>query len=344
MGCDGGTIPKRDELVRKKKKPEKKDKNAANMAKWRHCSLKHDLLKRPIVSCGKGLLYNKDAVIEYLLDRMKFENGPSHIKNLRDIRELNLTVNPSFKEKTNELGTEYRDVYKSEFCCPLSGLEMNGTYKFCYLWKCGCVVSDRALRSIRMPSTSSKSSLACPKCGKEYSTDDIVIINPETEDDITSMEERRLKLSQQKQTDKRKLDEMNNNEEKVKKSKTNDVSSVTSTADVPLSSTADVPLSSTADVALSLTATTVTSTVVTSKTAINQQKVTTPSTSVATSKLASKSKLISNNGGSINNKKVSIQEDPNTTALYKSLFTTSASAKKQQLNKAHWVTYNPLYY
>ena len=28
MGCDGGTIPRRDELVKVKKKPEQKDKDA----------------------------------------------------------------------------------------------------------------------------------------------------------------------------------------------------------------------------------------------------------------------------------------------------------------------------
>ena len=33
MGCDGGTIPTRDELVRLKKKPEQKDKNSELIAK-----------------------------------------------------------------------------------------------------------------------------------------------------------------------------------------------------------------------------------------------------------------------------------------------------------------------
>ena len=88
MGCDGGTIPTRGELVRLKKKAEVKDKNAANMAKWRHCSLKHDALKRPIVVDSHGLLYNKDAILEYLLDRASFEHGPSYIKKLKDVKEL----------------------------------------------------------------------------------------------------------------------------------------------------------------------------------------------------------------------------------------------------------------
>jgi len=44
------------------------------------------------------------------------------------------------------------------------------------------------------------------------------------------------------------------------------------------------------------------------------------------------------------NGKSAIQQDPTTTNLYKSLFTTSDASKKKDKNKAHWVTYNPLYF
>ena len=84
MGGDGGSIPKRIELVQQKKKPEAKDKDAANMAKWRHCALKHDTLRQPVVVDSYGLLYNKDAILEYLLDRGSFEHGPTYIKKLKD--------------------------------------------------------------------------------------------------------------------------------------------------------------------------------------------------------------------------------------------------------------------
>jgi hypothetical protein len=193
MGCDGGTIPKRDELVRQKKKAEVKDKNAANMAKWRHCTLKYDTLKRPIVADSHGLLYNKDAILEYLLDRDQFEHGPTYVKKMKDVKELQLTENPSFKSNHNDLGNEYLDVYSSPFICPLTGLEMNGKYKFCAIWTCGCVLSDRALRSVNKNNTDEK--LSCPKCGQEYSSnDDVIILNPEDED-IQLMEQRRERLA-----------------------------------------------------------------------------------------------------------------------------------------------------
>lgn len=194
MGCDGGTIPKRDELVRQKKKPQAKDKDAANMAKWRHCTLKHDILKRPIVVDSHGLLYNKDAILEYLLDRTLFEHGPSHIKKLKDVKELQLTENSAFKTNHNDSGNEYLDVYSSPFICPLTGVEMNGKYKFCAIWTCGCVLSDRALRSVNN-NNSADEKLSCPKCGQEYaSNDDVIILNPENED-LELMEQRRQRLN-----------------------------------------------------------------------------------------------------------------------------------------------------
>lgn len=54
MGADGGTIPKRCELVKKKKKKEKLDKNVANATRWRLCRLSQEPLKRPIVACKLG--------------------------------------------------------------------------------------------------------------------------------------------------------------------------------------------------------------------------------------------------------------------------------------------------
>jgi hypothetical protein len=195
MGCDGGTIPKRDELVRQKKKAEVKDKNAANMAKWRYCALKHDALKQPIVVDSYGFLYNKDAILEYLLDRAQFEHGPTHIKKLKDVKELQLTENTSFNSNHKDLGNEYLDVYSSPFICQLTGLEMNGKYKFCAIWTCGCVLSDRALRSVNK-NNSAEEKLSCPKCGLGYlSNDDVIILNPEDEDDLIFMEQRRERLA-----------------------------------------------------------------------------------------------------------------------------------------------------
>ena len=60
MGCDGGTIPRRCELVREKKKPEKKNKDQDMIGKWQHCALSGQPLVQPIMACGLGRLAKTD--------------------------------------------------------------------------------------------------------------------------------------------------------------------------------------------------------------------------------------------------------------------------------------------
>jgi len=218
---------------------------------------------------------------------MKFEHGPTYIKKLKDVKELLLTENPSFKPNHNDLGNEYLDVYSSPFICQLTGLEMNGKYKFVAIWSCGCVLSDRALRTVNSTNNNSEEKLACPKCGEEYSPDDVIVLNPEDED-LDLMEQRRQKLAttQKKNGSTKRKSPETEEDTIVKKTKIESTASSSSTA----------------------TTTKIVST---------------------TTKTTTKS---------------SIQQDPTKSDLYKSLFTTSDAAKKKEKNKAHWVTYNPLYF
>lgn len=178
MGCDGGTIPKRHELCRTKKKGEQKDKNADLAAKWKHCALSSEPLKEPIVACDLGKLYNKDAVIEYLLNKNSEKKAEiKHIKGLKDIHTLSLHPNPSWQSKTEkaEKGDGYIDDQDSKYICPISGIEMNGKHKFCFLRTCGCVLSQRALKELR--------DSVCGICSKNYSeNDDVIILNGDEEE------------------------------------------------------------------------------------------------------------------------------------------------------------------
>lgn len=117
--------------------------------RWRHCTIKQLPLQQPIVSCGLGRLYSKEAVIEGLLDRSTLPETAVHIKSLKDVRAINLTPNPAYDENRAEKGDGYVDGGKNPFICPVIGLEMNGKYKFCYLWTCGCVMSERALKEVK---------------------------------------------------------------------------------------------------------------------------------------------------------------------------------------------------
>lgn len=164
MGCDGGTIPRRDELVRLKKKPEQvsiivesfsaaptflimiqnflfqKDKDAERQFRWKHCNLTQERLRQPIVMCGLGRLYSKQNVIEHLLEG-KMPDSCAHIKSLKDIKDLNLTANPAYEEAQDDKNAQY--------ICALIGLEMSGQFRFVALWKCGCVFSERALKEVK---------------------------------------------------------------------------------------------------------------------------------------------------------------------------------------------------
>ncbi|XP_029287969.1 replication termination factor 2 isoform X2 [Cottoperca gobio] len=197
MGCDGGTIPKRHELVKGPKKVEKVDKNAELAAKWKYCALSQEKLRRPIVACDVGRLYNKDAIIEYLLDKTAERpnaEAVTHIRGIRDIKELNLTDNPEWEgEGRTTKGDRYEDVHCGMFICPVVGLEMNGKHRFYYLQTCGCVFSDRALKEIKTD--------ICHKCGDTFKNEDLIVLNGTKEemDKLREkMEERRAKAKTKK--------------------------------------------------------------------------------------------------------------------------------------------------
>ncbi|XP_011314539.1 protein RTF2 homolog [Fopius arisanus] len=198
MGCDGGTIPRRDELVRIRKKPEQKDREAELAFRWRHCTIRQLPLQPPIVACSLGKLYSKEAVIEGLLDRSTLPESAVHIKGLKDIKPLNLTPNPAYDATKAETGDGYVDGGKSPFICPVIGLEMNGKYKFCFLWTCGCVMSERALKEVK--------SSVCHRCQKPFESSDIVTLNAEGED-LKRMEDNAAARKLSKKSKKRQTSE-----------------------------------------------------------------------------------------------------------------------------------------
>ena len=295
MGCDGGTIPRRDELVKTKKKSEEKDKDAEIAGKWHYCALSCTKLRPPIVSCELGLLYNKDSVIEFLLNKDTFPvDTAGHIRNLKDIIELKLTEKNGYQDKLGN-GGEYVDVQNSRYICPVVGLEMNGKYKFYYNRKCGCVISERALKEVK--------SETCHNCGVDSDSSDLIVLNG-SDDEVSELKakmiERRAKAKSDKKGKKRKVDGTNATESRV-------------------------------DAALEAG---------TSKQARSESK------SNVSTELGRSSKTTKVSTDALLTDKAksgySIAKDVNATETYKSLFTTHKSAQNRK--KAHWVTYNPLYF
>lgn len=143
------------------------------------------------VSCELGRLYNKDSVIEFLLKRDTFPgDAADHIRSLKDVIELKLT------QRTDCPVTA--DV--TPFICPVVGLEMNGKYRFCYLRKCGCVMSERAMKEVKSEN--------CHRCAAPFDADnDVIVINgceEQVEKMRTAITDRRAKEKADKRSKKRK--------------------------------------------------------------------------------------------------------------------------------------------
>ncbi|KAJ3533114.1 hypothetical protein NM688_g7326 [Phlebia brevispora] len=196
MGNDGGSIPDRRDLVRSKPKAEQADKANQTRAKWFFCALSKKRLEEPIVSCALGKLYNKDAIIEYLLNKEMYGDGEAicgHIRSLKDVKTLKLTHNSSKTPPSEDSSPDY-----AQFVCPLNLKEMNGSQPFVYLWTCGCVFSQSGLKAVSgtppprdesgkvessdktSDDVASKKQLeVCPQCAKKYDrSTDIIHLNP----------------------------------------------------------------------------------------------------------------------------------------------------------------------
>jgi len=303
MGCDGGTIPRRDELVRLKKKPETKDKDSERIFRWRHCSLTQQKLQQPIVMCGLGRLYSKQNVIEQLLGNGMPESC-SHIKTLKDIKDLKLTANPAYSAE---------DDKNAPFICALIGLEMSGQFRFAALWTCGCVFSERALKQLKLN--------ICSICQTPYTEQDIVILNG-SEEDVdamrTKMEARLARMKAEKKDKKI----------KVKKEPEATATSSTVTGSVSTSKALTATKSGTPHQGILKN--------MEKSSLIKKPSV--PTTAALKREIITD--VIDPNCKKAK-KDYSVANDPKATEVYKSIFTSHESEQTQ--DRAHWITYNPFY-
>ncbi|ETW78390.1 hypothetical protein HETIRDRAFT_479539 [Heterobasidion irregulare TC 32-1] len=208
MGNDGGSIPDRRDLVRSKPKAEQADKANQTRARWFSCALSKRPLQEPIVACALGKLYNKDAIIEFLLDRSAYGDGADicgHVRSLKDIKTLKLTPNTAPASASPDSATD-----RAKFVCPLTLKEMTGHVPFVYLSTCGCVFSQAGLKTVSSstPPNEKEPTLdkeeadveapkqqldICPQCAAKYDKmQDVFIINPSSE------EEERMRMAMER--------------------------------------------------------------------------------------------------------------------------------------------------
>lgn len=222
MGRDGLVfVNVRKDIVKLKRKDNLaeapfKEHGAGTSTRWSHCSVTGRPLDRPVFD-ELGKLYNKDSVIELLLDRKRAEMNAQadekskkkkkkkrkgklmlkgneiptethracyHIRDLTDIKELRIKINPHYKEhtayntlalgKSNGCHTEQGFVKHPKYQCPITSAEFNGSKQFFGIWTCGHTVSEPVLRELKGKSDTHK----CPVCNGTYEDIDLIRINP----------------------------------------------------------------------------------------------------------------------------------------------------------------------
>ncbi|PGH13651.1 hypothetical protein AJ79_03499 [Helicocarpus griseus UAMH5409] len=175
MGNDGGSIPKRCELV----KSAARNPTASELKEtlrehlehyWSTCPLSHKELLLPIVSDSAGNLYNKDSILKFLLPADDVEDISSkadcevilkgRVKGLRDVVEVKFEVDDDGKGK-------------KRWVCPITSKVLGPSVKSVYLVPCGHAFSEEAIREMK--------SDKCLQCNEPYIPENVIPILPAQE-------------------------------------------------------------------------------------------------------------------------------------------------------------------
>ncbi|KAG0613450.1 hypothetical protein M758_6G103500 [Ceratodon purpureus] len=154
------------------KKPDKVDPNEIKLAKFTNCAMTSEPLKPPCVIDFLGNIYNKEAVVHALLTK-SMPKRLGYIKGLKDLIPVHFTSIPGVDSNGENSG--------SKFQCPVTGLEVNGKFKFVALRKCGHVLSARALKEV--------SSASCAVCYAPFAEVDKIPLNG-SEEEVSILRER----------------------------------------------------------------------------------------------------------------------------------------------------------
>jgi hypothetical protein len=122
---------------------------------WSTCPLSHKELLPPIVSDGAGNLYNKDAVLQFLLMGDEAEGISSkadceevlkgRVRGLRDVIEVKFELDKEGGKPRNEMDGRK----KEHWICPVTHKTFGPNVKAVYLVPCGHAFSEEAIREMK---------------------------------------------------------------------------------------------------------------------------------------------------------------------------------------------------
>ncbi|OOQ90839.1 DUF602 domain protein [Penicillium brasilianum] len=204
MGNDGGSIPTRRELVREAARAPttaqiKEAQREQQEHSWTTCPLSHKALARPVVSDSVGNLYNKDAVLQFLLPGDDGEGISSksdceevlcgRVKGLRDVVELHFEIDTELSEHPSDRANAHRHLRREGWICPITAKPLGPSVKSVYLVPCGHVFAEEAIRQLKGDK--------CLQCNESYTEDNIIPILPTKEADKERLIARGVKLAEQ---------------------------------------------------------------------------------------------------------------------------------------------------
>eukprot|EP01041_Mallomonas_annulata_P012958 gene12958-27345_t len=197
MGCDGGVIATKRKFMRGGKTEQKGDGinvKKTQIMRMKLCAQSSTPLREPIVACELGNLYNKEELIRALLNK-NLNPSFSHIRGLKDVKELRLTRNVDYEE-SKETNGEMQSMY----ICPVTMMEFNGLSQFVVIWSTGFVLSERAVREIGIGGLQAEYG--------PFDADDVCRLLPLTEDlpaQVSQLNARRSKSKRDKKESKKRL-------------------------------------------------------------------------------------------------------------------------------------------
>jgi hypothetical protein len=193
MGNDGGSIPKRRELVKNAaRNPTVSELKATALESLAHAWSHDPLTTEPldlenIVSDWRGRLYNYESILKALLPSddkpddasLAPPNGESPkerfsstgIKSVRDVVKL------KFKRYTPP-GAKGNDIW----ACPVSLKELGPSTKSVYIVPCGHVFAEASIKQI--------DEKVCPECSEAFEAGDVIPILPTEKADVERLEAR----------------------------------------------------------------------------------------------------------------------------------------------------------
>lgn len=182
MGNDGGSIPTRRELV----KEAAKNPSASEMKEsqheqqeyyWTTDPISQQPLALPVVSDCYGRLYNKETILEFLVEGTRKEDAEvathGEVKSLKDVVEVKFEVDGNESKAVND-----KAAYEA-WKCPVTGDILGPGSKAVYLVPCGHAFSGSAIKEV--------SGERCVTCDTEYASNDIIPLIPTSKTDIARL-------------------------------------------------------------------------------------------------------------------------------------------------------------